>query len=152
MGVRGGYRFAEKCLYSYPENCRRLEALREEVRKLRLMTSAQAQRYQPASHGGRPASPVEWWALDVITKEGEIRRLRWVTGAVAALAAALETPLVLEGTVNEGLGDVLRTCYFEKVDARRAARRMNIERRTLYNKRVKLVRLAMRFLDSAGNT
>lgn len=137
------FKFAERCLYEYPENRARLERLREELTELYASSSAHAQGWEPADHSSGPGDPVAVRTLKILSLEEEIARLEQRTDPITHLLEDLEAPYVLQGSPKAELALVARLCYFGKSPKKQVADRLNMTERSLRRQKEKLVRLAL---------
>lgn len=139
----GFFKFAERCLYEYPENCARLERLRADVKRA---SSAPVQNYSPSNKHGTHSDPVWRFVMRVEAMEDQIETLSRRTGPITRMLADLEGANVLEGSPKAEMARVLRLLYFGKNDKKRVAEELNMSRPQLYRKREELVKLAIRYL------
>ena len=140
------FKFAERCLYEYQGNMARLAALREKLMSLYGSSSMKAQNYDPIDHSSGPGDPVAVRTLSILTLEEEIGRLAKRTEPITRLLAVLDAPFVLEGTILEGLANVARMHYFAKRPKGETAKELKVDVRTLYNMRVRLVTLVIKYM------
>lgn len=137
------FKFAERCLYEYPENCSRLEKLRERLAELYASSSARAQSYEAADHSTGPGDPVAVRTLKIMGMEEEAERLRQRTEPITRLMADLEAPYVLQGSPKAELALIMRLCYFGKSPKKQVADKLNMTERSLRRQKEKLVRLVL---------
>ena len=145
MGERSVFKFAEKCLYAYPENCIRLEALKKALEDLRQSTSAQAQGYEPVGRGGI-GDPVAARAQRLADIETEIQRLEAVTMPIALLKRDLTNAYILPNSAKDDMGKILILCYFGGNSNSNVAEKLGMSEKGVYRIRCRLVRTAIRCL------
>lgn len=145
MGKRDVFRFAEKCLYEYPENHARLEALREALSDLRSSASVQGQGYEPIGHGGG-GDPVASRAQKIADLEREIFKLERVTSPIVRLHKNLNSEFVLANSLRGDLSKILNLCYFGGNNNAQVAEILSISERTVYKLRCRLVGMAIQCL------
>lgn len=140
------FRFAERCLYEYHENVARLAALRERLATLYATSTAGVQGWDSTGHGSGPSDPVATRELRIISLEDEISKLLQCTAPITRLMADLSAPYVLEGSVKFELAQVARLFYFGGNERKAICEKLGMEPRTLYDKRVKLVMMLIKYM------
>ena len=139
------FRYAERCLYAYPENCIRLEALKKALEDLRESASVRGQSYEPMSHGG-VGDPVGTRAQRIADVEGEIKRLEAVTMPVALLKRDLTSDYVLPSSEKDEMGKIMTFYYFGANSNAEVASKLGMSEKSVYRARCRLVRKAIRCL------
>ena len=140
------FRFAERCLYEFPENKARLEGLRETLNLLDEASSAATQKFDAPSAHTATSDNVSARLLRIEAAEEEIARLERRVKPIQRLLDDLEAPYVLDGSPKSDLLKILRLYYFGGNVSVAVARSLYINKRTLLRKRDELVRMAVRYL------
>lgn len=140
----GFFKFAERCLYEYPENCARLGRVREKLARLYETTTAGTQGWD-AAHGGGFSDPVAVRGLKILDAEEEIERLTKRVEPIKRLLHILDAP-ALEGSSLDGLAKLIRLWYFAKTRREKIAEAMRVSRPALYRLREKAVELTAKYL------
>jgi len=139
------FRYAERCLYGYPENCIRLEVLKKTLDDLRSSASVHGQSYEPMAHGG-VGDPVATRAQRLADMETEITRLEAVTMPIALLKRDLTSAYVLPNSGKDEMGKILTLFYFGGNNNTEVAAKLGMSEKGVYRVRCSLVRLAIRCL------
>ncbi len=140
------FKFAERCLYEYQGNVARLGKLRDRLAVLYASSTAAVQNWD-ANHGkGAVGDPVAIRELKILNLEEEIKRLAERTEPITRLMANLEAPYVLEGSPKHELAQVARLYYFGGNERKTIGEKLGMEPRTLYRRRVKLVRMVVYYM------
>lgn len=139
------FRYAERCLYGYPENCIRLEAMKKALEELRASASVHGQNYEPMSHGGA-GDPVATRAQRLADMETEIQRLEAVTMPIALMKRDLTREYVLPNSTKDEMGKILTLCYFGGNSNTEVAAKLGMSEKGVYRVRCSLVRMAIRCL------
>lgn len=141
------FKFAEKCLYEYPENCLRLARLREKLAGLYASTTAGTQGWE-AAHGGGFADPVAVRELKILSLEDEIKLLTKRVESIARLLHILDAP-ALEDSSLDGLAKLIRLWYFARTRREKIAEAMGVSERAVYRLRKKAVDLTLKYMGYA---
>ena len=140
------FRFAERCLYEYQSNVARLEHLRARLAALYASSTAGVQSWEEQCGNGAAGDPVAVRQLKILTLEEEIGKLAQRTEPITRLKTDLEAPYVLEGSPKFELARVMKLYYFGGNDRGQVAGKLGMEPRTLYRRRVELVRMAQYYM------
>ena len=147
MEGRDAFRFAEKCLYSYPENCIRLDALKEALAELNMSASVQGQGYEAIGFGhGGESNPVAARAQKIADLEEEIQKLERITLPIVRLCKHLHDDYILEDSLKGELSKILNLCYFGGNSGAQVALRLGVSERKVYKLRYRLVSMTIRCL------
>ncbi len=136
------FKFAERCLYEYPENRARLERMREDLKRL---SSASVQNYNASGKPGT-CDPVLSYVLRAGALEERIETLARRTDPISRLAADLESPDVMRDSPKAELARVMRLRYFGKNPPANVARELHLSDRQFRRRKQQLVTLAMKYL------
>lgn len=145
MNDKTNFRYAERCLYGYPENCIRLEAMRKALEELRRSASVQGQSYEPVAHGG-VGDPVASRVQRIADLETEIQRLEAVTMPISLIKRDLTSEYVLPNSAKDDMGKILTLCYFGGNSNTEVAAVLGMSEKGVYRIRCSLVRMAIRCL------
>lgn len=140
------FRYVERCLYEYHENVARLAALRERLATLYSTSTAGVQGWDTTGHDSATSDPVATRELRIISLEEEISKLLERTVPITRLMADLSAPYVLQGSLKFELAQVARLFYFGGNERKTIGEKLGMEPRTLYRRRVELVRMAIRYM------
>ena len=145
MEPRQAFRYAERCLYGYPESCVRLESLKKVLEELQGGGSVRGQSYE-ARAGGGVSDPVAVRAQRVLDTENEIRRLEAETMPIALIKRDLTSSYVLPNSSKDMMGKVLMLFYFGRNRNTEVAAALGMSERNVYRIRCALVRSVIRGL------
>lgn len=141
------YQRTERILYQYKINIAKLAALEDELKILEVSTDVKCQDYsREITEHSSPSNPVEARVIRIEKVTEMIMRVKLLINPVNRLEKDLSSSDVLEGSINAEMLKILRLCYFGGNSADQVAEELHITRRTVYNIRHKLVRLAMEYI------
>ena len=146
MDGKTKFRYVERCLYKYPENCIRLNTLRNALEELRASTSARGQGYEPIMGGGGPGDPVAMRVARIADIEGEIAGLEAITAPIAQIHRELGSEYILADSPKYGMRKILDLCYFGGNSGAQVAQILNTSERNVYKMRCRLVDMVIRCL------
>lgn len=141
------FKYAERCLYDYPLNREKLERLAERLTELRSSSTMRSRGYEPVDRSSGSGDPVAVRTFSIMSLEEEIARLTVRTKPITRLMYVLDAPFALEGTPLESLAKVARMHYFAKMPKAEIAARLGVTRQTVYNMRVRLVELVIKYME-----
>ena len=84
------FRLAEKCLYDYPKNLKRIEILTEDLKILKLNGDVHAQTYQTFGSHSEISDPVAKHYAKIEALENQIKRLQRNTAPITRLLVDLQ--------------------------------------------------------------
>lgn len=145
MTDKTNFRYAERCMYAYPENCIRLEALKKVLEELRSSASVHGQSYEPMRHGGA-GDPVGTRVQRIADVESEIQNLEAVTMPISLLRRDLSSPYVLPNSVKDEMCKILTLCYFGANGNADVALKLGMSEKGVYRARCRLVRKVIKCL------
>ena len=135
------FRYIEKCLYSYIDNCTKLERLRRELSLLRLRGDVGVQDYKRVAGSGS-GSPVFRFVVKLEAMEHKMNRLEQITKPVKELIADLaKNP----NSRNPALMNILVSHYFKGLQVKAVMQESHISKSGFYALKYALVRKAMRY-------
>lgn len=146
------FRYAEKCLYEYKRNMACLEVLKEDLRVGQASTDVHAQNYQqPSSFTGEPSNPVQTRLMKLEKLEERIRILERYTQPVTRLIEDLTAPYVHEGSAKAEMYSIMELYYFGQNSISFILSELHMSRKGIYNKRSKLVKMALGYMGCFSN-
>lgn len=145
MSDKTNFRYAERCLYEYPENCIRLEALKKALEELRDSASVRGQSYEPVGRGGA-GDPVGNRAQRIADLESEVQRLEAVTMPISLLRRDLTKDYVLPNSEKDEMGRIMALCYFGANSNAAVAMKLGMSEKSVYRVRCRLVKKVIRCL------
>ena len=140
------FRFAERCLYEFPANRARLQALREERAFLDRESSAKGQKYDLNHGGGYPSDAVSERLQRIEKVEEDIRHLEGRVRSIERLLVDLESPFALAGSPKKELLKIAQLYYFGENVWQAVARELHLERSSFFRRRNNLVRLVIAYI------
>ena len=132
------FRLAEKCLYDYHANLKRLEILLEDLKILRINGDVHAQNYQAAfgSHS-EISDPVLKHVEKIQSLENQIKRLQHNTVPITALISDIEK--IRHSRKNEEYRQILLMFYFSDYSLSEVADKLHVSIKTIFRRRRSLV-------------
>ncbi len=152
MSQKFPFKYAERCLYEYTENCARLERLREKLTRLYESSTVGVQSWDAPDRSTGAGDPVAVRELKILTVEEEIARLAARVEPITRLMAALEAPLAPEGSSYERMGKLIRLWYFGHVARERIPARLGLSRSAAFRLRQQAVEMAVKYIQNNLNT
>ena len=147
MKKTDNYRFAEKCLYEYPSNKARLNALLDELEILRTSSDVRGHSYEVGNNvKGSHAEPVSAYVERIESVEHAILRVRRYVDPITKLTADLSCSYILANSKGEDCRNILYLYYFGKNAIQSILSQMNISKSVFYERRKYLVQQAIKYL------
>lgn len=141
------YRFAEKCLYEYPANSAKLDALYDELTLLRSSSDVQGHSYEVGNNvKGSHSEPVSAYVERIESVEHAIQSVKRYVDPITHLKAALSCSYVLSNSKAGECREILGLHYFGKNSMQAILSHMNISKSVFYERRKYLVQLAIKYL------
>ncbi|MBR0035647.1 MAG: hypothetical protein IJP54_08210 [Synergistaceae bacterium] len=141
------YRFAEKCLYEYPANSTKLNALYDELTLLRSSSDVRGHSYEVGNNvKGSHSEPVSAYVERVESVEHAIQSVKRYVAPITHLKSDLSCSYILENSKAEECYKILQLHYFGKNAMQSILHRLNISKSVFYERRKYLVQLAIEYL------
>ena len=140
------YRFAEKCLYEYPANSAKLDALYDELTLLRSSSDVRGHSYEVGNNEGSHSEPVSAYVERIESVEHAIQSVKRYVDPITHLKAALSCSYVLSNSKAGECREILNLHYFGKNSMQAILSHMNISKSVFYERRKYLVQLAIKYL------
>ena len=141
------YRFAEKCLYEYPANSAKLNALYDELELLRISSDVRRHSYEVGNNvKGSHSEPVSAYVERIESVEHAILNVKRYVDPITNLKTDLNCAYILANSKAEECRKILYLHYFGKNAMQSILSRMNISKSVFYERRKYLVQQAIKYL------
>ena len=137
MRTNMNFRLAEKCLYDYHSNLKRVEILLEDLRALRASGDVHGQSYQNSGNHSEISDPVARHVEKIQSLENQIKRLQHNTVPITNLIADIEK--IRHSRKNEEYRQILIMFYFSDYSLTEVADELHMSMRTISRRRRSLV-------------
>ena len=141
------YRFAEKCLYEYPANSAKLNALYDELELLRISSDVRGHSYEGGNNvKGSHSEPVSAYVERIESVEHAILNVKRYVDPITNLKTDLNCAYILANSKAEECRKILYLHYFGKNAMQSILSQMNISKSVFYERRKYLVQQAIKYL------
>ena len=136
------FRYTEKCLHEYVQNCAKLERLKGDLVLLRSATDVKAQSYDIAPTSSSASDPVFAFFISVENLEWKIKMLERITEPVKKFMADLAQN---RDRKNSMFMTILKLYYFDNYSVEAVMQELHICRAAFFNQKKSFVRQAMSY-------
>lgn len=131
------FRLAEKCLYDYHSNLKRIEILLEDLRALRASGDVHGQSYQNSGNHSEISDPVARHVEKIQSLENQIKRLQRSTAPITKLIDDLDK--IKRARLSEDYRQILKMFYFGNYSLCEVADELHVSIWTILRRRRSLV-------------
>lgn len=136
------FRYVEKCLYEYVQNCAKLERLKGDLVLLRSATDVKAQSYDIAPTSSSASDPVFAFFISVENVERKIKMLERITDPIKKFMADLAQDRDRKSSMYL---TILERYYFDNYAVNAVMWELHVSRSAFFNLKNSLVKKAMSY-------
>ena len=145
-GRPNAYRYAERCLFDFPDNKARLQSLQEMLEILEKGASVKAQNYDAFLSGGGPSNPVAARVEHIEQLRDEVKRLEQKVNPIQRFVNDLKAHYVLNDSPKTDMLKIMQLYYFGRNALETVANELDLAMRTFYRKRQEIVKRAIYYM------
>lgn len=145
-GRPNAYRYAERCLFDFPDNKARLQSLQEMLEILEKGASVKAQSYDAFLSGGGPSNPVAARVEHIEQLRDEVKHLEQKVNPIQRFVNDLKAHYVLNDSPKTDMLKIMQLYYFGGNMVMSVLEALGIPKSTFFRRRDKIVKQTIYYM------